>query len=132
MKYIILFSALFFSISAVAQTCNSDILLQTPGSWKARPQGSASVLSAADLAREKKIVATLHSMIQSKYTPMGLQANFLVSYGRAEPNMPGNYFRYTIASYIFYCDGSIMVKEQIRDNYNQFYINANLFENKIL
>jgi len=132
MKYIILFSALFFSISAVAQTCNASILLQTPGSWKARPQCSASVLSVADLAREKKIVATLHSMIQSKYTPMGLQANYLCSYGRAEPNMPGNFFAYQISSYIFYCDGSIMVKEKIRDYYTAFFINANLFENKIL
>jgi hypothetical protein len=38
MKYIILFSALLFSISALAQTCNTDILLQTPSSWKDSPQ----------------------------------------------------------------------------------------------
>ena len=131
MKYIILLSTLLISSQLRTQTCNTEILLQTPGNWKPRVQGIAPVLNAADLAREKEIVAILHSMVQSKYTPMGLQAGFLGIYGRVEPNMPGNYFGYSISPLMFYCDRNTMVKQQIRDTYNQFFINANLFDVEI-
>lgn len=129
MKLILTHLLFFISLHLSAQTCNTEILLQTPGNWKALPQGSSSVLKAADLAREKKIVAALHSMIQAKYTPVGLQAQFLGSYGREENNMPGNYHGYSIAPYTFYCDRN-MVKQKI-DTYNDFFINANLFEDEI-
>jgi hypothetical protein len=129
MKFILTHFLCFISLHLSAQNCNTEILLQTLGNWRPSPQGSASGLSAADLAREKKIVATLHSMIQSKYSPMGLQASFLGSYGREYANMPGNYYGYSIAPYTFYCDGN-MVKTKI-DTYNDFFINANLFEGEI-
>lgn len=131
MKYTILLSTFLFSLQLAAQTCNTEILLQTPGNWIPRLQGTAPVLNAGDLAREKKIVAALHSMVQSKYTPMGLKAGFLGIYGRIEPNMPGNYFGYSITPLMFFCERNIIVKEQIRDTYNQFFINANLFDNEI-
>ena len=131
MKYIILFSTFLISLQLRAQTCNTEILLQTPGNWIPRMQGTAPILNAGDLEREKKIVATLHSMVQSNYTPMGLQAGFLGIYGRVEPNMPGNYFGYSISPLMFFCERNIMVKEQIRDTYNQFFINANLFDKEI-
>ena len=129
MKFILTHLLFFISLHLSAQTCNTEILLQTPGNWKASPQGSASALNASDLAREKKIVATLHSMIQSKYSPMGLLARFLGIYDRAIPNMPGNYYGYSISPLTFYCDTNI-VKQKI-DSYNAFSINANLFENEI-
>ncbi len=110
LKYTILFSAVLLSFASAAQDCSKELLLQKPGVWKANPQGSTSDVSATDLLKEKKMVAAIHSMIQSKYSPMGVEACFNGHYGRSDINVPGNSYGYSIMPKNYYCDGDIIKK----------------------
>ena len=58
--------------NSIVTGCTEESLLQKPGTWKAGMKGSEGG-TAADLAREKKIVAAIHTMIKSKYKPMSVE-----------------------------------------------------------
>lgn len=116
---------LLFSLNNFAQDCSKELLLQKPGVWKANSQGSTFGVSAADLLKEKKMVAAIHSMIQSKYSPMGVEAGFNGSYTRADANMAGNGYYYSIIPKNYYCDGDIIRKAH--ETSTLFSINANMF-----
>ena len=47
-----------------AQDCSNELLLQRSGVWKASPKGSEGG-TAAELIKEKKIIAAIHSMIKT-------------------------------------------------------------------
>ena len=103
MKYIILFSLILFHAPSSAQNCTDESLLQKPGIWKAGMKGSEGG-GAADLVREKKIVAAVHAMIKSKYTPMSVEALFHGAYNGFDRDMPVNSYSYSIIPLNFYCD----------------------------
>ena len=63
--FVLLFVMSAFSIVLTAQECTIETLLQKPGVWKTSPKGSEGG-TAADLAREKKTIAAIHTMIKSK------------------------------------------------------------------
>ncbi|HWR33079.1 MAG TPA: hypothetical protein VN451_06120, partial [Chitinophagaceae bacterium] len=128
MKYTILFASIIIVLTSSAQDCTIELLLQKPGTWK-ESSGGGSGITAADLAREKKIVATIHSMVKLKYTPMGVNNNFNGGYGRSEPNMPGNGYSYSILALNYYCDGNIL--KTARETSTSFQINANFFNAEI-
>jgi hypothetical protein len=90
MKYPTLIFTILFSITVFSQNCTEASLLQKPGTWK-ESSGGGSGITAADLAREKKIVASIHTMIKSKYSPMGVNIGFNGGYGRPESNMPSTF-----------------------------------------
>ena len=88
-----------------------------------------SGISAADLAREKKVVAAIHAMIKSKYVPMGVNARFNGGYNRSEPNMQGNGYSYSIMAFGYYCDGNNIKTED--ETSTNFEIAANIFDSEI-
>lgn len=128
MKYLLIFSILFLSLSASSQNCSNESLLQTPGVWKEGRKGSEGG-TAADLAKEKKIVAAIHLMIKSKYTPIGVEADFQGSYSPTYPNMPANSYMYRIIPLNYYCDGNALKTAHETSTY--FQIAANMFDAEI-
>jgi hypothetical protein len=133
MKNIILLfiSLVFIVISVSAQDCDKELLIETPGTWKEGMKGSASVtgVTAADLAKEKIIVAQLRAMIKSKYTPMGLEALDGGGYGRSYPNEPANRYQYDIKFLPYFCEGNII--KTAHETSTNFQIIANDFDAEI-
>lgn len=128
-KYLVLFlSMAVIAISSSAQDCTPELLAQKPGTWK-ESSNALSGISAADLAREKKVVAAIHAMIKSKYVPMGVNARFNGGYNRPEPNMPGNGYSYSIMALGYYCDGNNIKTED--ETSTNFEIAANIFDSEI-
>lgn len=75
-KYILSFLIIAaIPLLSKAQNCTNESLLQKSGAWN-ESSGDSSGIAAADLAREKKVVAAIHTMIKSKYTPVGVNARF--------------------------------------------------------
>ena len=128
MKYLILITIVFIPLYAPAQDCNQTALLQKPGTWK-ESSGGLSGVAAADLAKEKKVVAAIHSMVKSKYSPRGVNANYNGGYQSPQSNMPGNGYSYSIIPLNFYCDGKT-VKEASGTS-THFSISANMFDAEI-
>jgi len=128
MKYVILLLAIFFTMSLSAQVCDEESLLQKPGTWKVGMKGSEGG-TPTDLAKEKKLVAAIHTMIKSKYTPMSVEAIFSGSYGAVYSTMPANHYAYSIIPLNYYCDGNSLKIAHETSTY--FGINANLFDAEI-
>lgn len=128
MKYIILSTILFFALKAFSQECNEVSLLQKSGIWKEGSKGSEEG-TAAELAIEKKIVAAIHIMIKSKYTPIGIEADFQGSYNPTYSNMPANSYSYRIIPLNYYCDGNTLKTAHETSTY--FQIAANMFDAEI-
>lgn len=128
MKYTLLIFAFLYSLASSAQDCTEELILQKPGFWK-ETSGSISGIATADLAREKKVVATLHALIKSKYSPMGVKIDFGGAYNRPYPNMPVNSYYYHIMAFDFYCDGNTIKTDD--ETSTTFQISANGFDAEI-
>jgi hypothetical protein len=103
--------------------------LQKPGIWKEGMKGSASGIPATDLDKERKVVAALHNMIKSKYTPMGVEADFNGSYDRSEMEIPVNLYNYNIYFMQYYCENNIIKTDH--ETSTTLTIAANRFDGKI-
>ena len=127
MKYLnlILFSAFLFSNSSTAQNCTQELLLQTPGILTPDEPGGGRELTTADLAKHKKVLATIVNMIKSRYTPMGIKSFFHENYGYPITYRPVHDYSYSIIPLNFYCDGNT-IKTRIKTA-TYFSITANLF-----
>ena len=118
MKYFFITAALMISIQAFSQDCTKELLKQKPGKWKAGQQGSIVNVSAADLAKEKAVIAGIHKMVSTNYKPTGCEISYSTVYGK--PNTAGQAFisdPYHYAMYIlrYLCD------EQSADK-SKFYV----------
>ena len=71
MKYSFTIVILFISLHTFSQECTKEFLAQKPGKWKAGPQGSIHDISAADLAKEKLVIASDRKMVNTNYNPLG-------------------------------------------------------------
>lgn len=125
MKYLLLFSIILFSISSSAQNCTQELLLQTRGILTPDEPGGGRELTTADLAKHKKVLATIVNMIKSRYTPMGIKSLFHENYGFPITYRPVNDYSYSIIPLNFYCDGNT-IKTRIKTA-TYFSITANLF-----
>jgi len=76
MKNIIIVIALFCSFSIAAQNCSDEILLHKPGTWKVGQQGSINNIAAADLVKEKAVLASIHKMLSTNYKPTGCEVSY--------------------------------------------------------
>src|SRR5664280_1206682 len=76
--------ALYASVNAYSQDCTQASASQKPGIWKEGMKGSVSGIQPADLDRERKVVATIHLLVKSKYTPIGVEADYNGSYDRPD------------------------------------------------
>jgi hypothetical protein len=109
MKHIILFAAVLMALSSSAQDCSKEILAQKPGTWKVGQQGKIVNVTTADLAKEKAVLAGIHKLVSSNYTPMGCQISYSTVFGKVP--MEGQTFKadpYYYAMYIlrYLCDGN--------------------------
>ncbi|MEO8406007.1 MAG: hypothetical protein ABI480_15475 [Chitinophagaceae bacterium] len=85
MRYIFL-SLLLLTIKAgVSQDCTKELLRQKPGTWKASSQGFIQNVSAADLVKEKAVIAGIHKMVSTGYHPTGCQVSYSTVYGKHLP-----------------------------------------------
>lgn len=114
--------------AATAQNCSTELLLQKNGVWKASPKGSQGG-TAAELAKEKVIIADIHSMIKAGYTPMGVEADFHGAYPRSYPNMPANGYAYSIIPVNYYCEANTVKTAHETSTY--FSVSANIFDVEI-
>lgn len=117
------------ALSSFAQDCSEATIVQKPGVWKESIKGSVSGVSATDLTREKSIIAAIHSMIKSKYVPMGVSAGFNGGYQSPQATMPVNSYAYSIIPLNYYCDGGTTKTAHETSTY--FQIAANFFDVEI-
>ena len=82
MKYTLLCCILFYGLSSSAQDCTPEILAKKPGTWKAGPQGFIQNVAAADLAKEKAVIAAIHKMVSSNYKPTGCEVSYSTVFGK--------------------------------------------------
>lgn len=115
--------------SSHGQDCSPTTLLQKPGDWKEGLNGSVSGIPATDLAREKNVVTSLHTMLKSKYIPMGVSADFNGAYNSPESSIPVNGYSYNIIPLNYYCEGSIVKIADAASTY--FSITVNYFDAEI-
>lgn len=125
MKYTLLILAFLYSLASSAQDCTEELILQKPGLWE-ETGGSISGISTADLAREKKVEASIHSMIKSKYSPMGLKIKFGGAYESSYPFMPVNSYYYHIMAFKFYCEENTI--KTVTESATTFQIYVNKFD----
>ncbi len=83
MKIITLLSVIVFSLSASAQDCTKELLAKKPGTWKAGLKGSVANVGAADLGKEKAVLAAIHKMVNSSYSPKGCQVLYGTTFGKS-------------------------------------------------
>ncbi len=81
---------------ALAQDCDLATLLKQPGHWMTTRMGSASGVTAADLACQKIIVNSITQPIQQKYSPKGVDIeprSGNLGADRIAPHIPsGNFY----------------------------------------
>ncbi len=128
MKYLALLLIIFCSLTLTAQDCSEELLLQKAGTWK-ETSGSTPGIAAADLAREKKVIASVHTMIKSKYTPLGVKIDFGGAYESQYPDMVINSYYYHIMAFDFYCDGNTVKTDD--ETSTTFQISVNGFDSEI-
>jgi hypothetical protein len=92
-------------------------------------KGSVSGIPLTDLDKERKVVAALHLLIKSKYTPMGVQADFNGSYDTPDREIPVNNYDYNIYFLHYYCEGNIIKTDH--ETSTSLSISANRFDAKI-
>ncbi len=83
MKYLFFVTTIILALFSSAQDCTKELLRQKPGTWKAGMKGSIVNVSAADLIKEKAIIAAIHKMVSSNYTPMGCQISYSTVFGKS-------------------------------------------------
>ncbi|MGZ3777432.1 MAG: hypothetical protein ACXVI9_07550, partial [Mucilaginibacter sp.] len=109
MKYVILISAILITLSAAAQDCSKQLLRNKPGTWKAGRQGSIANVAAKDLIREKAVLAGIHKMVTSNYSPTGCQVSYSTVYGKqlsAANNWIVDPYHYSMYILPYLCDGN--------------------------
>ncbi len=112
-----------------AQDCNEGSLAQKPGMWKDGLRGSVSGINASDLAKERAVLASIHSMIKTHYSPLGVEANCRNAFFQPYPEMPANTYSYNIQFLPFYCDGNNM--KIAHESSTSLMIGINLFDSEI-
>ena len=107
MKKIVLIVFVLAAHYLSAQDCTKELLAQKPGTWKAGLPGSIHNVSSADLVKEKAVFAGIHSMVSSKYSPLGCQVLYSTAYGKvpsAGQTWIADPYSYTMYILPFLCD----------------------------
>lgn len=121
MKYSMLIFCILISFSSMAQDCSKELLREKPGTWKAGAQGSIKNVNAADLAKEKSVLANIQKLISSNYNPKGCQILYSTVYGK-NPSAGQTYIAdpYSYSMYIlrFLCDGQSKDKTKFYVDYS--------------
>ena len=129
MKYVLLFWAFYASLNAYSQDCTQALASQKAGIWKEGMKGSVSGISAADLEKERKVVAAIHLIIKSKYSPTGVEADYNGSYDRPDAEVPVNNYDYNIYFMHYICEGNVLKTDH--ETSTSMSVSANRFDAKI-
>jgi hypothetical protein len=92
-------------------------------------KGSVSGISPADLEKERKVVAAIHLLVKSKYSPTGVEADFNGSYDRPFAEMPVNLYDYNVYFMHYYCEGNVIKANS--ETSTSLTISANRFDDHI-
>jgi hypothetical protein len=121
MKYILSTLLSLMTITAFTQDCTRESLRQKPGTWKAGPQGSIHNVTAADLTKEKAVIAGIHKMITTNYAPTGCQIGYSSVYGKytvAGQNWLADPYHYTMYILRYLCDENSKDKSKYYVDYS--------------
>ena len=128
-NFLIFLCLILLPFISYAQQCSETMLMQKTGIWKEGLKGSVTGINASDLAKEKAIVASIHTMIQANYSPMGLVADFSCAFERPYPNMPVNSYSYNILFRPYYCEGNMI--KTAHETSTSLQIGVNTFDAEI-
>jgi hypothetical protein len=120
---------LFLSLHLAAQPCTEASLRNKPGLWKEGMKGSVSGIPAVDLEKERKVVAALHLLLKSTYSPIGVDADYNGSYDRPDADVPVNLYDYNIYFMHYLCEGNVIKADH--ETSTSLTISANRFDSKI-
>lgn len=107
MKYFFLTVLLFISVQVFSQDCSKEFLRQKPGTWKSNSQGAVKNVSAADLVKEKGILAAIHKMVSANFKPSGCQISYSTVFGKypsAGQKFIADPFHYSMYILRYLCD----------------------------
>jgi hypothetical protein len=92
-------------------------------------KGSVSGIPAADLEKERKVVAEIHLLVKSKYSPTGVEADFNGSYDRPDTDIPVNIYDYNIYFLHYICEGNVIKTDH--ETSTSLIVSVNRFDPKI-
>lgn len=98
------------SIGTTAQDCTPAALASKPGAWKAGIAGSVRNVTAAELAKEKAVLAAIHKMVSASYKPLGVSPTYANAFSGPDQYsgknwVAGNYW-YSVYALKFICDNN--------------------------
>ena len=129
MKYVLLLWALYASLNAYSQDCTQASASQKTGIWKEGMKGSVLNVPPADLEKERKVVAAIHLLVKSSYSPTGVEADYNGSYDRPDAEVPVNLYNYNIYFMHYYCEGNVLKTDH--ETSTSLTISVNRFDPKI-
>ena len=129
MKYVLLLGVLYASLNAYSQDCTQASASQKPGIWKEGMKGSVSGIPPTDLEKERKVVAEIHLLVKSKYSPTGVEADYNGSYDRPDAEVPVNLYNYNIYFLHYYCEGNVIKTDH--ETSTSLTVSVNRFDPKI-
>jgi hypothetical protein len=129
MKYVLLLWALYASLNAYSQDCTQALASQKPGIWKEGTKGSVSGIAPSDLDRERKVIAEIHLLVKSKYSPTGVEADFNGSYDRPDAEVPVNLYNYNIYFLHYFCKSNVIKTDH--ETSTSLTVSVNRFDPKI-
>jgi len=93
-------------------------------------KGSVSGIAPADLDRERKVVAEIHLLVKSKYSPTGVEADFNGSYDRPDAEVPVNLYNYSIYFLHYFCEGNVIKTDH--ETSTSLTVSVNRFDLKFM
>lgn len=121
MKYIIAIILIAFSFTGITQDCSKEMLQKKPGTWKAGPQGSISNITASDLVKEKTVIAAIHKMVNTNYSPTGCQVSYSTVFGKyptAGQTFIADPYHYAMYILRYVCDNNSKDKSKYYVDYS--------------
>jgi hypothetical protein len=98
---IIMLTIIDFSLSA--QDCTQEALRKKTGTWKAGLKGSTYQVTAADLTRERAVLADIHKMVSTNFKPMGCEITYANTFS-TQPYFLADPYHYSMYVLRFLCD----------------------------
>ncbi len=97
--------------------CDPEKIKTTPGTWITRADVNTGGLSAAELAAERKLIASIHQVFRDNYKPVGVTASHGANYDMnssevdtRHANRYGHPYNYLLMNFPNYCKGGKVVK----------------------
>src|SRR5688572_15035044 len=114
MKTCFLIIVLFSRVLVSGQDCTPESLAQIAGNWKQGIAGSTPNVTAAELAKEKAVLAKIHKMLVDGYKPKGVQAMHAYAFSGPGPNNGKNWiagtYWYSLYVLQYYCENDPAAK----------------------